>query len=183
MIAPLMVAIAIFAAAVVSSCKKDKCSGVDCLYGGSCNSGSCKCVAGTGGANCSTIYRAGFSGNTYSGSGSDNDTPPLTLQNYQATFIAPADKNYAGMQLSTQYLNASGNYVPHFTANITLSNCSATGCSFDIVPIVSGAGFRISGSGTISAGSVSLTVIEADTATSGYVQPTLTYTFSSLAKQ
>src|SRR3954469_12055622 len=38
----------------VASCQKDKCAGVVCSNGGSCEDGNCKCTAGFTGAKCET---------------------------------------------------------------------------------------------------------------------------------
>ena len=167
----------------LSSCSKSKCSGVNCLYGGSCSNGSCICPAGTGGSDCSTIYRNLYAGYSYMGSGTNNDNPPRSLQNYMITVNTFNDAHYDSMEINAQYLNTSGNYVTHFQANIALTASTNSSSSFAITPTVNEQGFRISGTGTLAAHTATLTITEADTATKGYIQPTLVYTFSSLTKQ
>ena len=171
-------------AVYTSSCSKSKdaCSGVTCQNSGSCKSGTCVCPAGIGGTNCETIYRTTYA-NIYAGSGTDNETPSRTLNNYQVTLSYNNDLNYSGMNILAEMLDGGGKYVTHFTAPIVLSSCSATGSNFTITPSVNSLGFRISGTGTVSASVVTLSVTEADTATTGYIQPTIVYTFSSLAVQ
>lgn len=45
-----------------TSCKPDKCKAIACAYGGTCNEGSCTCLAGYGGPNCETVLRKKFVG-------------------------------------------------------------------------------------------------------------------------
>jgi hypothetical protein len=179
----LILAIGIGSILIYTSCSKNKCSGVSCQNGGTCNDGNCKCPAGTGGSNCSIIYRNIYSNNNYIGNGQDNENPPRNFTNYQITVNAANDNNLANMVILAQVLTSTGSYATHFQAPVTLNNGTGTSVGFTITPTVNSNGFLISGSGTLSASTATITVTEADTATSGYIQPTIIYTFTSLAKQ
>ncbi len=50
----------------ISSCTTDKCEGVICQNGGTCNDGSCACTTGYEGTNCQTRISEKFIG-TYGG--------------------------------------------------------------------------------------------------------------------
>lgn len=53
----------IFSTVIYSSCsKKDKCDGIVCKNGGSCDDGVCKCPLGYEGANCETASATKFIG-------------------------------------------------------------------------------------------------------------------------
>ena len=56
-----LVTLGTFGAVVYStSCNKDKCSGVTCQNGGTCNNGDCVCTTGYEGTSCETLSRAKF---------------------------------------------------------------------------------------------------------------------------
>jgi hypothetical protein len=174
----------VFAAFYTSSCSKSKgaCDGVTCQNNGACSNGKCTCPAGVGGTFCDTLYHNLYS-NIYMGNGTDNESTPRTFNNYRVTLSVADPTNVAGMSMQAEVLNGAGNYSTHFTAPIVLSNCTSAGSQFTITPTINKNGFLISGSGTVSVPMVTLTVIESDTATTGSVQPTITYTFSSLILQ
>jgi hypothetical protein len=173
-----------FAAIYTTSCSKSKgaCDGVTCANGGSCSSGKCTCPAGTGGTFCDTVYHNYYS-NIYVGNGSDNELPARTFNNYRVTLGFNDPNNFSAMTILAEALNGAGNYTTHFSAPMVLGSTIAAGTQFTITPTVNKNGFLVSGSGTVSATVVTLTVIEADTATTGTIQPTVTYTFSSLTIQ
>ena len=53
----------VFSTVIYSSCsKKDKCEGIQCKNGGTCNDGVCKCPLGYEGANCETASKSKFLG-------------------------------------------------------------------------------------------------------------------------
>ncbi|HET8574265.1 MAG TPA: calcium-binding EGF-like domain-containing protein [Edaphocola sp.] len=53
----------VFSTVIYSSCsKKDKCDGIVCKNGGSCDDGACKCPLGYEGANCETASANKFIG-------------------------------------------------------------------------------------------------------------------------
>ena len=61
----LSIALGLFTASLITSCKKDEadpCDNVTCLNGGSCNNGACSCASGYEGATCGTETRAKFVG-------------------------------------------------------------------------------------------------------------------------
>ncbi len=180
----LFVVVAIAGTAIYSSCSKskDSCSGITCNHGGSCSNGVCTCPAGLGGSYCDTVFRTTYA-NIYTGNGTDNESPARAFNNYRVTLNYNNDAVYAGMTLQAEIVNGAGNYKTHFNAPIVLSSCTSSGSQFTITPTVNANGFRISGSGTISTSVVSMTVNEADTATTGNVQPTIVYTFGTLNVQ
>ncbi len=57
------ITLAAFGTAMYTSCKKNPCSGVSCLNGGTCNGGNCSCQSGYSGSNCGTAASAAFTGN------------------------------------------------------------------------------------------------------------------------
>lgn len=158
-----------FAAVLYTSCSKDACKGVTCNNGGTCSGGNCTCVAGYYGSSCDSIYRNEYT-NTYKGSGTDNTGGTYT--NFRMVF-ATTGTDISQMTLTLQDATGGSAGVPVLT--ITLANYTATGSSFTVTSVTSG-GFTYTGSGTISATSASLTLLEAGATNT-------TYTFSNFAKQ
>ena len=74
-----------FATIIYSSCKKDPCSGVNCLNGGSCSGGTCSCPSGYSGVNCqlSTLV---YTNDTYT---------PITITFNGATSTIPVGSSIA----------------------------------------------------------------------------------------
>ena len=181
----VLILVAGFAATAVytTSCsKKDPCSGVDCKNGTSCKSGSCACTAGLGGNYCEIVYRTQYS-NIYVGTGTDNESPSRTFNNYRVTMSYNNDAVYSGMTMLTEVVNGAGNYVTHFSAPIVLTTFTSQGSAFTITPTVNKNGFLISGTGTISPTVIAMTVTETDTATSGNILTPIVYTFGTLNVQ
>ena len=54
-----------FTAVTYTSCTEDKCKGISCAYGGTCNEGICTCPAGYEGPQCETINRVRYTGDWY----------------------------------------------------------------------------------------------------------------------
>ena len=52
-------------AVTYTSCTEDKCKGIICAYGGTCNEGRCTCPTGYEGPQCETINRVRFQGDWY----------------------------------------------------------------------------------------------------------------------
>ena len=103
----LLIAVAIGSATIYTSCVKDPCSGVNCLNGGSCNSGSCICPAGYNGTNCENINVTTITIN--------NDAPtPINLTVNGSTTTVP----YGG---SVSY---NGNYGSTLTVSATTQSSS-----------------------------------------------------------
>lgn len=63
--ASTLIALSGFTAVTLSSCEEDKCKGISCAYGGTCNEGRCTCPAGYEGPQCETINRQRFGGIWY----------------------------------------------------------------------------------------------------------------------
>lgn len=54
-----------FSAVTYTSCTEDKCKGISCAYGGTCNDGACTCPTGYEGPQCETINRVRYMGDWY----------------------------------------------------------------------------------------------------------------------
>lgn len=54
-----------FTAVTYTSCTEDKCKGISCAYGGSCNDGTCACPTGYEGPQCETVNNARYLGDWY----------------------------------------------------------------------------------------------------------------------
>ncbi len=56
-----------FSTILYTSCRPDKCSGVNCLHGGTCSGGNCSCPAGYTGTRCESLETTelDFENNTY----------------------------------------------------------------------------------------------------------------------
>ena len=135
----------------------------------SCTKDPKVCTTGLSGSDCKTEIRASYY-NSYKGSGSDNDTPPNTYTNWTAKFTAlGTDATKMNLQLLNSVL------APADLFTVTLS----TNTTFKIDSKVVDKS-TYSGTGTISATSVSLTITEVDAS----VTPSKTYitTFNNMVK-
>ena len=165
-------AIGAFCTVIYTSCSKDACKGVTCQNGGTCSGGNCTCVVGYGGTNCEIIYRTTYT-NTYQGNGTDNTGGTYT--NFRLVLTANGT-DVTKMTLAIQDATGGSAGVPILT--IDLSNFTSTGSSFTVESNASVSGLTYTGSGTISATSASLSLVETPTTGSA-----TTYTFNNMAKQ
>ena len=69
-----MAIVSLFAGTLYTSCKKDRCKGVTCLNGGSCNEGNCSCPTGYSGTRCETELQGKVSFYTTRDAGGGNIT-------------------------------------------------------------------------------------------------------------
>lgn len=161
-----------FCAVLYTSCSKDKCKDVTCLNGGTCSDGNCTCKVGTSGTNCDVVYRTLFSF-TYKGNGTDNIGGTYT--NNTLTFTSPSDtSDYTQMQMV--WKDGVGGVV--YTLPVTLSNFATSGAIITI-PSTTQSGYTVSGTGTISATAVSLSLTETPVGGGTAV----IYTFTNFLKQ
>jgi hypothetical protein len=133
------------------SCKKDPCNKVVCQNGGACKEGNCSCPTGIVGKHCETTYRSTYAntdtGSVYFSTGS-------YLHGFRLTFgVSSPDLTKMDVITAT----SSGVEGWHFT--ITLSNFTANGASFTVVPFVYD-NYTYTGDGTISATGASLILNE-----------------------
>ena len=139
-----LVTLGAFSAVTYTSCTKDKCKDVTCNNGGTCSDGNCTCASGYEGTNCDSLSRNKFlkSGGvaTYiTGTGQDTCYSP----GYTMT-ISPSSA----------------------ADEITISNFAGYGTSATVTGVkVSGTTFTKTG--TVTAGSVTLSNISGSINTAG----------------
>jgi hypothetical protein len=111
----ILTALSFFAIAttiVYTACEKNPCNHVDCLNGGSCGGGICRCPTGFEGTRCETKSVARFLG-IYSGfTGCDNGA-----QTIDSAFITEdfANRNYVYVKLKSDY-DATGKILHGFVS-------------------------------------------------------------------
>lgn len=142
-----------FSTAVFTSCNPDACKDVVCQNGGNCTDGTCSCPSGFEGSNCEILSRTKFLG-TYSG----NETCTIGNDTYSIQCTAHSD--------STKF-NIINLYNQSFTAISTADKNAFTIPSQSV-----GANVTVTGSGTITGNSITITYTITDLATSN----TCTYT-------
>lgn len=112
----VLTALSFFALAttiIYTACEKNPCNHVDCLNGGSCNGGACRCPTGFEGPRCENKSIQRFLG-VYSGfTGCDNGA-----QTIDSAFITEdfATKNAVYIKLKSEYL-ASGKILHGYVSS------------------------------------------------------------------
>ena len=146
-------------AVLYTSCSKNACSGITCLYNAPCSGGVCTCPTGIGGTDCQTVYRLLYSG-TYTGIGS-RDTGSLGYADSATmVFSSPTDSVYTNM---TVVITDSAHDLIGVSCFITLSNFSSSGANFTLQSSVTADTTTIiAGTGSISATSASLNLTTRD---------------------
>ncbi|MEY4877199.1 MAG: EGF-like domain [Bacteroidota bacterium] len=164
----VMTALSISTVTYFNSCKKDPCKDVVCNNGGTCVDGTCSCTSGYEGANCETETRSKYVGE-YTGNGTDNATPSSSYTSWHFKYSLKGTVA-SDMTMDIQDQNRT------FTLSMPIVlNSASTG--FTITSTTNG-GFTYTGSGTISASTSAVTLIEHDNT----ANTTLTYTFSNLVR-
>lgn len=165
-----ILAVSSVGAITYTSCTKDKCKDVVCQHNGVCTDGNCTCPIGTTGSSCETVYRDSYL-NTYKGNGIDNDG--LTYTNHTLSFTAGSDTSYTKMQM--EWKTSTGTSVYSLPVMIT----PATGTSIISIVSTTKDGYVLSGTGTISATSVTMAITETPSAGGAAT----IYTFTNMLKQ
>ena len=124
-----------------SSCVKDQCGAIQCINHGTCNNGQCRCLAGTGGANCQTIYRDAYLG-FYKGQ-PPNDTSSVNMHSLQFRYNF-GDTLYKEMDLL--WIDENNQEVAN--VQINFMEQSLTSSTFSVVPTTV-AGVTYTGNGTV----------------------------------
>jgi len=103
----LGLAMALFGAMTVSSCKKDPCKKVTCQNGGTCQDGNCKCNLPWEGSRCEVDARDKFVGSWRGtincGSGPEDDAFSITKSSTTATRIILGDRVYGELTSSSSF--------------------------------------------------------------------------------
>ena len=143
-----------FCAVTYTSCTKDECKSVTCLNGGTCSGGSCTCKSGIGGNSCETVYRNLYA-NNYQGTATDNGG--FTYTNHRLNVTTGNDtSDYTKM--SVQWASATNNGI--VTLPVVISNNTASGSVFTVTRTTVDS-FTYTGTGTISASAINMTLTEA----------------------
>ena len=114
----LGLAMALFGAMTVSSCKKDPCKNVTCQNGGTCQDGNCKCNLPWEGSRCEVDARDKFVGSwrgtaqCTGGGGPQEEVFSITKSSTTATRIIIADRFYGELTSSSTF------DIPSQTVNV-----------------------------------------------------------------
>lgn len=141
--------LAMFFTTNFSSCSTDKCEGVTCQNGGTCESGDCNCTAGYEGANCQTKVNAKFEG---SYNGIDDCNPTVT------TTIDIAASNSAPAEIIIDVLDEQGQIEYEVIGDIYGSSIDIPNQSV----VIGGAPVMKSGTGSLSGNTLTLSLTEDD---------------------
>jgi hypothetical protein len=125
-----------------SSCVKDQCGAMQCINHGICNNGQCRCLPGTAGANCQTIYRDAYKG-FYKGQ-PPNDSSSVTTHALQFRYN-DGDTLYKEMDML--WIDEMNQTVAN--VQINFQDQSLTGSTFSVVPTTSN-GVTYTGNGTVT---------------------------------
>lgn len=125
-----------------SSCAKDQCGAIQCINHGMCNNGACRCLPGTGGANCQTIYRDAYRG-MYRGL-PPNDSTSTNTHSLEFRYT-DGDTLYKEMDLL--WIDENNQTVAN--VQINFMEQSLTSSTFSVVPTTAG-GVTYSGTGTVN---------------------------------
>jgi len=125
-----------------SSCAKDQCGAIQCINHGTCNNGQCRCLPGTGGANCQTIYRDAYRGD-YRGV-PPNDSMSTYMHTLQFRYT-DGDTLYKEMDML--WIDENNQTVAN--VQINFMEQSLTSSTFSVVPTTAG-GVTYTGNGTVN---------------------------------
>jgi hypothetical protein len=144
-------AMALFGALTLQSCKKDPCKNVTCQNGGTCQDGNCRCTLPWEGSKCEVDARDKFVGSwrgtTNCGGGPEEEVFSITKSSTTPNRIIIADgingdlKSSNSFEIPTQQVNVDG-------TNVTISgsgNLNGNQLTVTLKYGIEGAGFTCTG--------------------------------------